>query len=146
MDPTSEIDSSVSGRTEQFSHYRLGRHLGEGGFGEVREAWDDTLRRHVAIKRLKAANMSGHPGSLLQEARLAASLQHPAFVKIYAIEEDGADQAIVMELIAGVTLRELIARGRIELAAVFDLIAQAAAAMQAAHARGLIHGDLKPPT
>jgi serine/threonine-protein kinase len=144
MDPTSEIDSSVSGRTEQFSHYRLGRHLGEGGFGEVREAWDDTLRRHVAIKRLKAANMSGHPGSLLQEARLAASLQHPAFVKIYAIEEDGADQAIVMELIAGVTLRELIARGRIELAAVFDLIAQAAAAMQAAHARGLIHGDLKP--
>jgi serine/threonine-protein kinase len=144
MDLTSELDDSVATPAEQFRHYRLGRHLGAGGFGEVREAWDDTLRRRVAIKRLKAAGMPGHPGSLLQEARLAASLDHPAFVKIYSIEEDGAGHAIVMELIAGITLRELIARGPVDTARVFDLVGQAAAAMQAAHARGLIHGDLKP--
>jgi serine/threonine-protein kinase len=65
-------------------------------------------------------------------------------VKIYSIEEDGAGHAIVMELIAGITLRELIARGPVDTARVFDLVGQAAAAMQAAHARGLIHGDLKP--
>jgi serine/threonine-protein kinase len=144
MDLTSELDDSVATPAEQFRHYRLGRHLGAGGFGEVREAWDDTLRRRVAIKRLKAAGLPGHPGSLLQEARLAASLDHPAFVKIYSIEEDGAGHAIVMELIAGITLRELIARGPVDTARVFDLVGQAAAAMQAAHARGLIHGDLKP--
>jgi len=144
MDLTPELDDSVATPAEQFRHYRLGRHLGAGGFGEVREAWDDTLRRRVAIKRLKAAGLPGHPGSLLQEARLAASLDHPAFVKIYSIEEDGAGHAIVMELIPGITLRELIAQGPVDPARVFDLVGQAAAAMQAAHARGLIHGDLKP--
>jgi serine/threonine-protein kinase len=144
MDLTSELDHSVSTPVEQFRHYRLGRHLGAGGFGEVREAWDDTLQRRVAIKRLKAAGLPGHPGSLLQEARLAASLEHPAFVKIYSIEADGAGHAIVMELVSGLTLRELIASGPIATAQVFDLVAQAAAAMQAAHGRGLVHGDLKP--
>ena len=144
MDLTSELDDSVATPVEQFRHYRLGRQLGAGGFGEVREAWDDTLQRRVAIKRLKTAGLPGHPGSLLQEARLAASLEHPAFVKIYSIEADGAGHAIVMELISGLTLRELIARGPIATARVFDLVAQAAAAMQAAHDRGLVHGDLKP--
>lgn len=144
MDLTSELDNSIATPAEQFRHYRLGRHLGAGGFGEVREAWDDTLQRRVAIKRLKAASLPGHPGSLLQEARLAASLEHPAFVKIYSIEADGAGHAIVMELVSGLTLRELIARGPVPTAQVFDLVDQAAAAMQAAHARGLVHGDLKP--
>jgi serine/threonine-protein kinase len=144
MDLTSELDDNVSTPVEQFRHYRLGRHLGAGGFGEVREAWDDTLQRRVAIKRLKAAGLPQHPGSLLQEARLAASLEHPAFVKIYSIEADGAGHAIVMELVSGLTLRELIASGPIATERVFDLVAQAAAAMQAAHERGLVHGDLKP--
>jgi tetratricopeptide (TPR) repeat protein len=144
MDLTTELDNSVAIPAEQFRHYRLGRHLGAGGFGVVREAWDDTLQRRVAIKRLSTAGLPGHPGSLLQEARLAASLEHPAFVKIYSIEADGAGHAIVMELVSGLTLRELIARGPIATAQVFDLVAQTAAAMQAAHGRGLVHGDLKP--
>jgi serine/threonine-protein kinase len=144
MDLSTALDDSIATPQEQFRHYRLGRQLGAGGFGEVREAWDDTLQRRVAIKRLKAAGLPGHPGSLLQEARLAASLEHPAFVKIYSIEKDGSGHAIVMELISGITLRELIARGPVATAQVFDLVAQAAAAMQAAHARGLVHGDLKP--
>lgn len=141
---TSEPETDTSTVVEQLSHYRLGRQLGAGGFGEVREAWDENLRRKVAIKRLKTASAFGHPDSLLREARLAASLEHPAFVKIHAIEEDGSGHAIVMELIAGMTLRELVARGPVPLATVFDLIGQAAAAMAAAHARGLVHGDLKP--
>jgi serine/threonine-protein kinase len=139
-----ETDIDTPDRVEQLSHYRLGRQLGAGGFGEVREAWDENLRRKVAIKRLKTASGFGHPDSLLREARLAASLEHPAFVKIHAIEEDGGGHAIVMELISGITLRELAGRGPIALDTVFDLVGQAATAMAAAHARGLVHGDLKP--
>lgn len=144
MDLTLADESAVQLPAEQFKHYRLGKRLGLGGFGEVRQAWDDTLRRQVAIKRLKTAATLAQPGSLLHEARLAASLQHPAFVKIYSIEEDGAGHAIVMELISGITLRELIARGDVPPPTVLHVLAQAAAAMAAAHACGLVHGDLKP--
>lgn len=144
MHPTSETDHDTLEPAQPFRHYRLGRQLGAGGFGEVREAWDEHLQRKVAIKRLKAARELGHPDVLLREARLAASLAHPAFVKIHAIEEDGSSHAIVMELIAGATLRELIARGQVDPATASGLVGQAAAAMAAAHACGLVHGDLKP--
>ena len=144
MDVTAENQFDTPELAQPFSHYRLGRQLGAGGFGEVREAWDEHLRRKVAIKRLKTAGVLGHPDSLLREARLAASLEHPAFVKIHSIEADGSGHAIVMELIAGTTLRELAARGPLDLPTVFDLVGQAAVAMAAAHACGLVHGDLKP--
>jgi serine/threonine protein kinase/Flp pilus assembly protein TadD len=144
MDVTAENQFDTPELAQPFSHYRLGRQLGAGGFGEVREAWDEHLRRKVAIKRLKTAVALGHPDSLLREARLAASLEHPAFVKIHSIEVDGSGHAIVMELIAGTTLRELAARGPLDLPTVFDLVDQAAVAMAAAHACGLVHGDLKP--
>jgi len=144
MHVISPPDNEAPSAAERFRHYRLDQRLGAGGFGEVREAWDEQLQRRVAIKRLTSATTAGHPASLLREARLAASLEHPAFVKIHSIEADGNGHAIVMELISGITLRELVARGPVELATVFDLVGQAAAAMQAAHTRGLVHGDLKP--
>lgn len=144
MHLTSENDNDAADLAQPFRHYRLGKQLGAGGFGEVHEAWDDNLRRKVAIKRLKIAGAFGQSDSLLREARLAASLEHPAFVKIHSIEEDGSGHAIVMELISGITLRELIARGPVALDTVYDLMKQAALAMGAAHARGLVHGDLKP--
>lgn len=144
MHAISPSDNEAAPAAERFRHYRLDQRLGAGGFGEVREAWDEQLQRRVAIKRLTSTTTAGHPASLLREARLAASLEHPAFVKIHSIEEDGSGHAIVMELISGITLRELIARGPVDLPAVFDLVGQVAAAMQAAHARGLVHGDLKP--
>lgn len=144
MHVISPSDNEAPTAAERFRHYRLDQRLGAGGFGEVREAWDEQLQRRVAIKRLTSTTMAGHPASLLREARLAASLEHPAFVKIHSIEEDGNGHAIVMELISGITLRELIARGPVDLPVVFDLVGQVAAAMQAAHARGLVHGDLKP--
>jgi serine/threonine protein kinase/Tfp pilus assembly protein PilF len=144
MHLTAETDHDTPELAQPFKHYRLGRQLGAGGFGEVREAWDEHLRRKVAIKRLKTGGALGHPDSLLREARLAASLDHPAFVKIHAIEEDGNGHAIVMEMIAGVTLRALAANGPLAPDTVCDLAGQAAAAMAAAHARGLVHGDLKP--
>jgi serine/threonine-protein kinase len=144
MDASTDTEHDTPEQAQLFRHYRLGRQLGAGGFGEVREAWDEHLRRKVAIKRLKSGAVLGRSDSLLREARLAASLEHPAFVRIHSIEEDGSSHAIVMELIAGTTLRELLGRGALALDTVLDLADQAAAAMAAAHACGLVHGDLKP--
>jgi serine/threonine protein kinase/Flp pilus assembly protein TadD len=144
MDITSESANATHRTPEQFNHYRLDRRLGQGGYGEVYEAWDNVLRRKVAIKRLTGTARLEHPASLVKEARLGASLQHPAFVKIHAVEKDDTSHAIVMELVSGVTLREFIARGGASLGAILDIVGQAAAAMQAAHASGLVHGDLKP--
>jgi serine/threonine protein kinase/predicted Zn-dependent protease len=127
--------------TKQLLHYQLGESLGEGGFGQVFRAWDSKLHRHVAIKYLK--NVSAGV-DLVKEARLAASLQHPAFVKVHALEQAEQSQAIVMELVPGRTLRQLMETEPPSLPQVLELIRQIAQAMQEAHAAGLIHGDLKP--
>jgi len=125
-------------------HYQLRNRLGEGGFGEVFEAWDNKLHRRVAIKRLKNLTGVADPASLVKEARLAASLQHAAFVKVHAIEEEDDSQSIVMELVPGVTLKELIRTQPPDETRALDIVRQIAEAMSEAHASGLIHGDLKP--
>jgi len=129
---------------QELGHYKMVRVLGEGGFGQVLEAWDSRLERSVAIKRLKPQMLSARPDNLLDEARLAASLRHPAFVRIFSIDGDAALQSIIMEYVDGRTLRELAAGGRMAEATVLDIVRQVAEAMQEAHAANLIHGDLKP--
>ncbi|WMW79797.1 protein kinase [Undibacterium cyanobacteriorum] len=126
---------------DQFLHYQLGVRLGEGGFGQVYQAWDTKLHRHVAIKYLKNV-MAGV--DLTREARLAASLQHVAFVKIHALEQTPDGQAIVMELVPGRTLRQILDLEAPGISAVLEIVRQIAQAMQEAHGAGLIHGDLKP--
>lgn len=126
---------------DQLLHYQLGARLGEGGFGQVFQAWDTKLHRHVAIKYLK--NFTAGV-DLTREARLAASLQHAAFVKIHALEQTEDSQAIVMELVPGRTLRQILDLEAPGIATVLDMVRQVAQAMQEAHAAGLIHGDLKP--
>jgi serine/threonine-protein kinase len=125
------------------AHYAFRARLGEGGHGEVYEAWDARLQRGVAIKRVKQDAIAAG-ADLMHEARMAASLHHPAFVKVHAIEEVGASQFIVMELVPGRTLKQVLADGKPDLATAFDWIRQVAEAMQDAHASGLVHGDLKP--
>ncbi|MFZ6710227.1 protein kinase domain-containing protein [Undibacterium sp. TC9W] len=131
-------------------HYEFKKRLGEGGFGQVHEAWDSKLCRPVAIKQLKAiegAASATPTSSLLKEARLAASLKHPAFVKIFAIEDEDNSHSIVMELVPGLTLKQLLQQHPeqpLPEQQAINIISQVAEAMQEAHASGLIHGDLKP--
>lgn len=125
----------------QLLHYQLGASLGEGGFGQVYQAWDTKLHRHVAVKYLK--NFTAGV-DLTREARLAASLQHAAFVKVHALETVGDSQAIVMELVPGRTLRQILDVEAPSITTVLDIVRQVAQAMQEAHTAGLIHGDLKP--
>ena len=130
--------------TPSNERYRLGKLLGNGGFGDVHEAWDPALQRTVAIKRLKPDLVRDQPDNLLQEARLAASLRHPAFIQIYALEDDGHSKSIVMELVGGKTLHQLLSTTRLSRDQILDIVCQLADAMAQAHAAGLIHGNLKP--
>lgn len=125
-------------------HYQLRTRLGEGGFGEVFEAWDGKLQRSVAVKRRKMTEGPAAVDGPMREARLAASLRHAAFVKVHAIEEDGPSQSIVMELVPGQTIKQMITQGPVDLGAALDWSRQVAEAMQDAHDSGLVHGDLKP--
>ncbi len=138
---TSSPDLLATPSTER---YRLGKLLGNGGFGDVHEAWDPALQRTVAIKRLKSDLVRDQPDNLLQEARLAASLRHPAFIQIYSLEDDGHSKSIVMELVGGKTLHQLLSTIKLSRDQILDIVCQLADAMAQAHAAGLIHGDLKP--
>ncbi|MCX7294779.1 serine/threonine-protein kinase [Janthinobacterium sp.] len=131
-------DDTISG------HYEVRRLLGEGGFGHVFEAWDAKLCRSVALKRLKPQADVLHPEKLINEARLAASLKHAAFVRIFAIEGQGTSQSIVMELVEGQTLGQFMHSGKADLQGALDIAYQIADAMDEAHAMDLVHGDLKP--
>jgi serine/threonine-protein kinase len=130
----------------QFKHYQILARLGAGGHGEVYEGWDSRLRRKVAIKRHRALDPLRDPASLVKEARMTASLHHPAFAQIYSIEQDDEGWAIVMELIAGKTWRQLAQdkENPVDLPTLLGWMGQLAVAMEAAHESGLIHGDLKP--
>ena len=129
---------------QSFKHYHICAALGEGGYGQVFEAWDSKLGRKVALKRLKHSASLPGMASLANEARMAASVQHAAFVKIYAIEEDEDSQSIVMELVRGRTLKQLLASGRPAAGIALEIVTQIAKAMCEAHQMHLVHGDLKP--
>jgi serine/threonine-protein kinase len=126
----------------RLEHYELRARLGEGGFGEVYEAWDTRLHRSVAIKTIRHGGTAST--DLVREARLAASLRHAAFVKVHAVEDDGKRQFIVMELVQGRTLKRILEHGAVPVSTALDWIGQVAEAMRYAHATGLVHGDIKP--
>jgi len=135
---------SAPAATRLPGHYEFRGVLGEGGFGQVVEAWDSRLCRRVAIKCIKQADAARAGADLLREARAGASLRHAAFVKVHAIEDDGDTQSIVMELVPGRTLKQVLAAGRVPLSDALAWTRQIAEAMHEAHASNLVHGDLKP--
>lgn len=123
--------------------YRIEAELGGGSFGTVFRAHDLSLDRPVALKVLRA----GGPvpaAALLTEARAAAAVSHPNVCTIHAVDSSHSAPMIVMEYVAGQPLSYLMKDGMVGPEKSADLGRQIAQGLAAAHAQGIIHGDLKP--
>lgn len=126
--------------------FRFDRLLGRGGMGEVWSAYDETLKRQVAIKRIRRdwLGQADLDRRFLQEARAAARLNHPNIVPILSIDSDGQGPYLVLEYVEGGSLRPLLQRGHLQLPAALAYLRQLLQALQHAHEHGLIHRDVKP--
>jgi hypothetical protein len=123
--------------------YRLLERLGRGGFGEVWRAHDELLHREVAVKRIWLGP-DGDSERAAREALAAARLAHPAIVALY--EANAVEDAfyLISELVDGQTLAQLIAAGTLEDEELLEIGVALADALCHAHARGVIHRDIKP--
>lgn len=126
--------------------YEILGQLGAGGMGEVFRAMDTRLGREVAIKVLPAglAADEGRRGRFEREAQILASLSHPNIGGIFGLEEFGGAQHLVLELVSGETLALRLERGALPAREALAVGVQVAAAIEAAHERGVVHRDLKP--
>ncbi len=122
--------------------YRLERRLGAGGFGVVWLGWDEKLEREVAVKAIPRENGSGE--RVEREARAAARLNHPGIVAVYELASDEHDVYLVSELVRGRTLAELTRARAIADRDVARIGSALCDALEHAHARGVIHRDVKP--
>ncbi|MEV8252617.1 protein kinase [Rhodoglobus sp. NPDC076762] len=127
--------------------YQLSSRVAIGGMGEVWEATDLVIGRTVAIKILKDEYL-GDPGFLERfraEARHAALVNHEGIANVFDYGEEEGSAYLVMELVPGEALSAILERERVlDPDRVLDIVAQTAAALQAAHAAGLVHRDIKP--
>ena len=127
--------------------YRLQLRIAIGGMGEVWQAEDELILRQVAIKILKQEYLSD-PDFLERfrsEARSAALVEHEGIANVYDYGEDTGAAYLVMELVPGESMSRLLERDkRLREEKVLDIMAQTARALAAAHARGLVHRDIKP--
>src|SRR5206468_4000197 len=132
---------------QSISHYKITGKLGAGGMGVVYKALDLKLERTVALKFLPTdgAVKDRDKQSLLREARAASALDHPNIGVIHGIEESEEHQFfIVMGYYEGETLSQKLSRGVIPVRESLDLAIQIARGLSSAHARNMVHRDVKP--
>jgi non-specific serine/threonine protein kinase len=137
------MGEDLIGRTVQ--HYRIEQRLGSGGMGEVYRAEDIRLGRPVALKFLPPA-LKSDPESrarLLTEARAASLLRSPNIAVTYDIGEHGGTDFIVMEYVEGELLSKRVAEGPLPIREALEVGVQVADALDEAHARGIVHRDIK---
>ena len=127
--------------------YELKELIGQGGMADVYLAYDDILKREVAVKILRSS-LTGDPIYITRfhrEARAAAALCHRNIVEIYDVGEEDDLYYIVMEYVRGQTLKELInKRGALHYVEAVDIMKQVVSATALAHSMGIVHRDLKP--
>lgn len=131
-----------------FGRYRVTGTLGAGAMGEVYAAIDEVLGREVAVKTLRA-HRSELAARMLDErfrleARAIAALHHPGVVQVFDIDLSADPPYLVMERVAGPSLRERLAAGALGLDELRAMGIQVARALAAAHAAGILHRDVKP--
>ena len=133
---------------EKFGRYKVLKELGRGAMGIVYLAEDEVLSRTVAIKMIaltgSAEERDMHEGRFRQEARAAGAVSHPSIITIYDVGREGDTAFIAMELVEGRELRDLIRDGSLAPAQSIELVALVAEALAPAHARGIVHRDIKP--
>jgi len=127
------------------SHYRLEQELGRGGMGRVYRAYDTTLDRVVVLKLLSPDLVADKESRnrLLREARLCSALDHPNICTIYEIAEADGQYFIAMQYVPGKTLKQVIGGRPLSLDSLFSISLQVGDALATAHARGVVHRDIK---
>ena len=131
---------------QSIGHYRIESLIGVGGMGEVYLARDELLGRKVALKVLPE-HLTAEATQLSRfksEARSASALNHPSILTVHEIGAEGNRHFIATEFIEGITLRALLARGRMNLHDALEIAVQVASALAAAHETGVVHRDIKP--
>jgi eukaryotic-like serine/threonine-protein kinase len=131
---------------QTISHYRVLRLVGGGGMGQVYEAEDLHLGRHVALKFLVPGQLGSRAARrrFEREARAASALNHPHICTIHDIDDYQGQPFQVMELLEGQTLREALAAGPLKMPRLVEIAGQVADGLDAAHRAGIIHRDLTP--
>jgi serine/threonine-protein kinase len=131
---------------ELVGHYRVVATLGSGGMGVVWKAIDTRLNRPVALKAIRESNPENTDAvlRLRAEALAAASLDHPYICKIYELLETGSATIVVMEFVEGETLGDILGRSVPALVDTLRYGSEIAEGLANAHARGIVHRDVKP--
>src|SRR3954462_15290149 len=152
--PTDPPGDTGSGSGTVGGRYQLGELLGRGGMAEVRKGIDTRLGRVVAVKRLRTdlASDATFQARFRREAQSSASLNHPAIVAVYDTGEEPAQDGsgvaqpyIVMEHVAGRTLRDILLEGRKILPErALEITSGVLSALDYSHRAGIIHRDIKP--
>jgi serine/threonine-protein kinase len=134
--------------SERIGRYRMLAEIGRGAMGIVYRGEDEALGRSVAIKTIlasmKTEEQAGYLARFRQEAKALGGLNHPNIITVYEFGDEGGVAYLAMEYLEGRELRDLIATRHLDLVTAVDIAAQVAEGLAFAHARGVVHRDVKP--